>query len=49
MSVGGTETEADPRRPGPVLRERREALEVSVREVAETLNLSMSMLTVSVW
>ncbi|MBK80237.1 MAG: hypothetical protein CMQ43_04895 [Gammaproteobacteria bacterium] len=43
MSVGGTETEADPRRPGPVLRERREALEVSVREVAETLNLSMSI------
>ncbi len=36
-------TAADPQRPGPVLRERREALEVSVREVAETLNLSMTI------
>jgi len=37
-------TESDPKRPGEVLRARREALDVSVREVAETLNLSMTMI-----
>ncbi|NBC22636.1 MAG: DUF4115 domain-containing protein [Gammaproteobacteria bacterium] len=37
-------TESDPKRPGEVLRARREALDVTVREVAETLNLSMAMI-----
>jgi len=41
---GHTVTESDPKRPGKVLRARRETLDVTVREVAETLNLSMTMI-----
>lgn len=40
---GDTVSEPDPGRPGSVLRAEREALGVTVREVAETLNLSMTM------
>lgn len=36
-------SEPEPSRPGSILRAEREALGVTVREVAETLNLSMSM------
>jgi cytoskeleton protein RodZ len=44
MSGGSSVREPDANRPGSVLRAEREALGVSVREVAETLNLSMTVI-----
>lgn len=44
MSGGHSVQEPDANRPGSVLRAEREALGVSVREVAETLNLSLAVI-----
>lgn len=44
MSGAGSVREPDANRPGSVLRAEREALGVSVREVAETLNLSIAVI-----
>ena len=50
MSGGGSSVrEPDANRPGSVLRAEREALGVTVREVAETLNLSMTVIEAIAW